>query len=551
MEPPPRVLRAYRFRLDTRASETDDLAWFAAARRKAWNWALALIKETLDLDRCADRLRQVDTRGKPYRYLDRFALIRMFTVAKPTLDWTREVPTRVFEYAFEDLCAALAAFVAARGTTRDVGFPTFIAAHQPATFTTRGAISVQADRLQLPRLPHLRVRGSTRRLERDLSRLHGTIREATVAQRHKHWWISVLVERDARAGNREVDVADTTVGLDVGLHTFLTRSDGVKVANPRSLRHAWRRTHRLAKSVGRSQAVREAAVALPSIMRHAELLEAWDQAGRPGEKPAFPRLPLPPKSHRHRKKERRYAAAQRRVADTRRTFHQQTAATLVPIFSVVGTEKLGIANLMRNHHLARSMADAGWGGFFHDLDSRAEDYGSLVVRADRFFASSQLCSACGVKNPAVKDLRVRFWTCPNCGAVHERDYNAATNLVPTPAAIAVARAQHAERTAKYQRRKEQIATRAKKAGATNRARTAKKQTSSRVAVAVATPALNPNLRRIPVFTGTPVDPIPGETLNRAWRPGKTVLGPARVSEALTDLVSELDVGPPGGNYVHK
>ena len=135
--------------------------------------------------------------------------------------------------------------------------------------------------------------------------------------------------------------------------------------------------------------------------------------------------------------------------------------------------------------------------------------------------------------------------------MHERDDNAATNLVPSPAAIAVARAQRAERAAKYHRRKEQIATRAKKAGATNRARAAAKQVSKRVAVPVATPTLNPNVRQIPVFTGTPVDPIPGETLNRAWRPGKTVLGPARVSEALTDLVSELDVGPPGGIYVHK
>ena len=85
--------------------------------------------------------------------------------------------------------------------------------------------------------------------------------------------------------------------------------------------------------------------------------------------------------------------------------------------------------MVKNRTLAKSIADASWGEFRRQITYKAEWYGKKVVRIDRFYPSSQLCSACGVQWPGTKDLRVRAWTCPACGTVHNRDVNAAKNIL--------------------------------------------------------------------------------------------------------------------------
>jgi putative transposase len=483
---------------------------------------------------------------QPYRRLDRDTLIRLFTVAKPTLDWTSGVPACVFESVFTDLIEALAAFFTARqgrrSDDRSIGFPAFIAAYRQATFATRGAITARDGRVKLPLLPPLKIAGSTRRLERELVKLHGTIKGAAVTGHRGQWWVSLIVEREVRSIAAD---SSQVVGLDLGLHQFLTRSDGTVVDNPRFLSRNARRLRRLAKAVGRSQAARESSVLLAGIERHAELLEHWDRSGQVGESPVFPTMPLPPKSHRQQKKEQRYARALGRAADARRTFHQQTAATLVPAFAVIGTESLAIANLLKNHSLAGAIADAGWGQFLKSLDTRAEDRGSLIIRADRFLASSQTCSACGTVNPAVKDLDVRVWTCikPTCGVVHQRDHNAALNLIPSPAQITKAAAARAERHSAYARKRKQIAAKAKMIAASKRQHAAEKQarTQRRADAAMLRPiAITSSISstaptpRAPAIPGTSVGSMPEATLNRAWRPGQSEDVSARVEETRTD-----------------
>ncbi len=209
------------------------------------------------------------------------------------------------------------------------------------------------------------------------------------------------------------------VGVDVGIKDVAVLSTGQKIENKHFLEQKQRTLSKLNRKLSRQWG--------PANMAYRDYNKAIRQENRTAEADAQQKPAEP--SNRYQKNKRKKALIERRVARQRNTYYHQQTAAVVAQSSMIAMETLLVTNMKRNHKLAHALNDAAMSDFLAKLRYKAERYRIPIYCVGTFEPTSQLCSICGEKNPLVKNLSIRHWVCPNCGTQHDRDVNAAKNIL--------------------------------------------------------------------------------------------------------------------------
>jgi putative transposase len=370
----PAVVRtAYRCRAYPDQTQQQVLGRAFGCVRVVWNRTLA----------GRQRRWQQEHRGTTYAQTD-----AALTVMKkdPELAWLNEVSCVPLQQALRHQHAAFRAFFARRAR-----YPRFKSRHgrQCAHFT-RSAFSMRDGELRLAKTPGALVFVWSWP-EVDTGVLDPTM-VIVAREPDGRWYVTFAVDASAPAPLRATGWA---AGVDLGITSFAVMSDGKKIANPR---HLERRARNLARYQRRLARCRRG-------------------------------------SANRAKAKAKVARAHRKVRNARADFLHRTTTQLVRGHDLIAIEDLAVKNMVRNRCLARAISDCGWGEFRRQLEYKCERAGRRLVVTGRWYPSTKTCSACGFVLAGLP-LKVRAWRCPSCRARHDRDLNAAKNILAAGLAAA-------------------------------------------------------------------------------------------------------------------
>ena len=376
------MFEAVKVALDPTPSQERRLLSHAGAARFAYNAGLARVKAALDAGEVLD--------------LSFFALVNWWNSCKDELavggdgePWWQENSKEAYSRALESLAKALSNWSKSRRGDRKgrkVGFPKFKtkAGSVPRFAYTTGSFGfVKGDpkALKLPRI------GRVHYMENVAKRVgDGRVLRMTISQRAGRWYASLTVERDDKPAAEPPKGG--AVGVDLGIKTLATLSDGTVIENPRYLKKSERKLKKAQRELSRKTRG----------------------------------------SNRRNKAKDKVARLHAHVANQRQDAMHKLTTWLANKYSDISIEDLHVAGMVKNHHLAKAVSDAAFGEFRRQLEYKTARTGARLRVVDRWFASSKTCSGCGSVK-AKLSLSERTYRCDSCGLTMDRDLNAAINIL--------------------------------------------------------------------------------------------------------------------------
>ena len=305
--------------------------------------------------------------------------------AKP---WLAEVDSTALQQAIDHMDAAYQNFF--KGTAK---YPKFKSKHNELQSYKTVSTSLRIEDNKHVNLPILGVVRC--RMHRQPK---GTIKSATVSRHAGNYYISILCEEDEPA---KLPTTANIIGIDLGIKEFAVDSNGLVYENPKYLKKS-----------------------LDKLKLEQQKLSRITKG-----------------SNNYYKQKKKIAKLHLHIANQRLDHAHKLSTKLIRENQIISIEDLDIKSMLKkedvttktrstkDNNKARAILDAGWGQFIQFLEYKATWYGRTLIKINRYVPSSQMCSHCGTINPAVKDLSVRSWVCPNCNTAHDRDYNAAINIL--------------------------------------------------------------------------------------------------------------------------
>jgi putative transposase len=321
-------------------------------------------------------------------------LQKQITDIRKDFTWIREVQIHTLQDVTDRLFRAYDNFfrrIKSRksgGKKEKAGYPKFAHKRSFCSFGFKGneaKLHANTNTITLPKIGKVKYRKG-KKCRGKYRVIEGEIVHTRIIKKADGWYASITTELPVKNLPAPTPVNEY-VANDLGLIHLIVDSNGYKIKTPKYYRENERELAILQRAASRKK-----------------------------------------KGGKNREKAQQKLARQHKViADSRKDFSHKFTSTMVNESQVIGFEDLNIRGMVKNHHLSKSILDAGWGMSMNMVKYKSEWYGRTMIKINRFYASSKTCSCCGYVTGELP-LNIRTWTCPKCGTVHDRDENASTNL---------------------------------------------------------------------------------------------------------------------------